>query len=115
MKVKKSKRNLNKSNKRKKSNKYLFLSIISICLLIVYLVYFFTGFNFIFEIFDEPKKFEVVDECGVIMGRLIHQVRDKDDCELQCKNFCDIKDMSFDSFDFTESEESCHKCDCYCD
>jgi hypothetical protein len=56
----------------------------------------------------------VEDQCNVFMGRMVHQIRDSDDCRLQCINACNMQDKDLKSSNFTVSEESCHECDCFC-
>lgn len=69
------------------------------------------------DIFDGSKEvrlFSIMDECSLVMGNLIHQIRDSGDCRIRCINECDIRDMDFDSVEFVLQNSTCHLCDCYC-
>ena len=70
--------------------------------------------NGIFEPKSEPVKVEVLDECSLIMGNLIHNIHDEGGCKIKCVNNCEIRDMKFYNSSFTFQNSSCHECDCYC-
>ena len=61
-----------------------------------------------------PFLTKLHDECSFIAGKLIHQIRDTEDCELQCKNHCFSQELEFSHTEFNPSNDSCHECSCYC-
>ena len=110
-------KNIKKVKPKKKlkfSKIFLGISIILFLILGIYLFSFFVDFSFIVRFFSEPQKVNLKDECSLIAGRLIHQIRDKADCELQCKNSCKMNEMFFSHSEFIFVENDCHVCDCYC-
>ena len=68
----------------------------------------------IFEQEREIFKFTVDDECSIIMGNLIHNVRDEGDCKIKCMNNCEIRELDFYDSEFILENSSCHTCDCFC-
>ncbi|MCK4997500.1 hypothetical protein KAS08_04295 [Candidatus Pacearchaeota archaeon] len=68
----------------------------------------------IFEEAHDISKFSIDDECSIIMGNLIHNIRDGGDCKIKCVNNCEIRELDFYDSEFTFENSSCHTCDCYC-
>lgn len=62
----------------------------------------------------EPREFNVVDECSMIVGNLIHSIQDEGVCEQRCKIDCDVRGLFFYDSEFSESPNDCHKCRCFC-
>jgi hypothetical protein len=62
----------------------------------------------------QPKEFIIKDECSMIVGNLIHSIQDEGVCEQKCKTDCDVRDMFYYDFEFTEKMGDCHECKCYC-
>ena len=111
---------LNKANEKKISSKKkhnskitkLYFGTVGILVVIfVGLILFNIG---VFEEDHEISKFSVDDECAIIMGNLIHNVRDDGDCKIKCMNNCEIRELDFHDSDFIFQNTSCHTCDCYC-
>jgi hypothetical protein len=102
---------LKKGVKRNKlSGGILIIGIILLLILLILILYS-VGF------FDKPKTeqlFLVRDECSLVMGNVIHNLRNDGDCHIRCRNECTIRDMDFVRASFTEKNNSCHACDCYC-
>jgi len=65
--------------------------------------------------FHEPEKFELKDECGLILGNLVHQIRSEGECRNKCVNECDVREMDFVKFYFEENLGDCHNCECWCE
>ena len=62
----------------------------------------------------QPKLFTIKDDCTMIVGNLIHKIKDEGGCEMACKTECGVRDMNFHSSEFIMSERDCHSCNCYC-
>ena len=62
----------------------------------------------------EEKSFDIPDECGIIMGNLIHPIKDEDTCKMKCRAKCSSIDMNLKEIDFTQSINTCNSCKCYC-
>ena len=67
-----------------------------------------------FEKKTDIFKFSIDDECSIIMGNLIHNIRDGGDCKIKCMNNCEIRELDFYDSEFVFENSSCHTCDCYC-
>lgn len=93
---------------------FLFLSLIFFIAIFLYLGITYTDFS-IKSFFSEPKEITIDDDCSVIAGRMVHEIRDEQDCELQCKNRCNIEERKLSSSDFTQLHNSCHRCECICE
>lgn len=93
--------------------KILWILILA-CVLVVGLI----GILSIKEWGSEEKKvaqeFSVPDECSLVMGNLIHQMKNDADCKIRCHGECQVREMDFVNHSFTEKFDSCHTCDCYC-
>ncbi len=90
---------------------FLWVAIISYGAILILLVLEYAGMG---SITGHVVKVDLEDQCAVIAGRLIHQIRDLPDCELQCKNVCRGEEKEYAASNFTIVEDSCHLCDCYC-
>jgi hypothetical protein len=66
---------------------------------------------------SEEKLINIQDKCGIILGNLIHEIRDKEDCDLRCFNECNIQNLEKVKIEFSNTPKennSCYQCDCYC-
>ena len=99
---------------RKKKNRAtviaLFAGVGVLTLLLVYLIV----QNFGFFENAQPERFIIKDECAVIMGSLVHQIRDEGECRIKCVNECDVREMGFVEFGFEGKNDDCNACDCWC-
>ncbi len=70
-----------------------------------------------FNVFEhnETRMFSIKDECSIVVGNLIHQIRNNGECRIKCVNECDVRKMNFEKFDFTEKDNECNSCECWCD
>jgi len=100
-----------KAQKNRKVVRLLFFGIGVLVLVLIGLVMFSFGF---FERFGGEEHFDIKDECGIILGNLVHQVRDEGECRLKCVNECDVREMDFVRFEFEGKVEDCNSCDCWC-
>lgn len=113
---------LSKNSKSHFSKKLLVKMIVVILALLVLLLVFeilvengimknpFSGWNDNHEI----QQFSIKDSCSVIAGQLIHTILSEDECGVRCKTNCELRALSFESFDFALKSEDCHVCNCYC-
>ena len=109
----KRKMHLSKSQKKveKKITKFYFFIAGALFVLLVYLIGNSLG------IFDEPsapKSFPVSDECGNIMGNVIHNLEDEGDCKIKCENNCKFRELEYYNSSFISQETTCNLCDCWC-
>ena len=88
----------------------IFVLIGVLCLIVLGLLLYSFGF---FEK-DRVESFEVADECGLILGNLVHQIRDEGECRNKCLNECSVRGMDFLNFSFEERGTDCHGCSCSC-
>jgi len=121
VKPEKEKKEQSRSNKHKLTKKSLLVIIallfISLAVLALFLLSEFgviQNFSFLKDFSLEPQLFTLKDECSLIVGQLIHTIKDPESCELKCKNNCNIREMKFHDSEFTERQSDCHKCECYC-
>lgn len=63
---------------------------------------------------NEVKVFQSQDKCSLIVGKLIHVIRDSDDCRINCRADCNVRQLEFVDSNFTASFTSCNQCTCYC-
>jgi hypothetical protein len=64
---------------------------------------------------SELEMFTLKDECSLVMGNLIHQIRDGGECRIKCVNECDVRNMDFVEFEFLGKNNDCNSCECWCD
>jgi len=62
----------------------------------------------------EPQEYFIEDRCSLIVGQLIHTIGDSDTCELRCKTECEVRKQTYHDSKFTEIEEDCNSCNCFC-
>ena len=100
-----------KGNKKKLA----IIIILSIMLLVVIFSIMIAADLFSFSLEKEKvKRFDVQDKCSLIVGRLIHVVRDADDCRINCRAECGVRRYEFVQSNFTEQINECNQCACYC-
>ncbi|MDA3836627.1 MAG: hypothetical protein PF542_03315 [Nanoarchaeota archaeon] len=111
----------NKKVQRKNKSKHIFYSkyllwaaVVFALILIILTFVEFVSFDFISKSFEKPHSVDVRDECSLIMGNLVHQIRDDNDCSLRCKNTCGMEDTEYVNSSFIAAEADCHTCNCYC-
>lgn len=62
----------------------------------------------------EIKIIEIPDECALMAGGLIHQIKNQGNCRLMCINECNLRELDFINSEFIEKINSCHECYCSC-
>jgi hypothetical protein len=62
----------------------------------------------------QEQKFTLLDECSLVMGKILHPLKDSGDCLVKCRNECQIRSLSYERVEFSLEENSCNVCDCYC-
>lgn len=110
-----------KLGKREKDRVFLY-SKLFFAFLIVFFVAFislflieYVDFYFVKDSFSSPYEVSVVDGCSLIMGNLVHYIRDETDCKLNCASRCEIDSAKYYNSSFEFSNSSCSSCSCYCD
>lgn len=97
-----------------RSKRSVGLLFFGVGILIVALVYLTCQSFGVFES-SSPQEFDILDECSLIMGNLVHQIRDGAECRIKCVNECDVREMEFVEFVFSEGVGECNSCDCWCE
>jgi len=64
--------------------------------------------------FRESTFISIEDECSLIMGNLVHQIKDDDSCAIRCYNECNLIDSKVKDYEFIMSQSECSTCNCYC-
>jgi hypothetical protein len=100
-----------KKLRHKKQNKFFFVFAAILIIVLTGLVLYSLK---IFEPRVEPIRFDIQDECGQILGNLIHNIQNDGGCKVKCADNCEIRGMEFHNYSFTFQEASCHTCECYC-
>jgi hypothetical protein len=108
-----------KKRKQRKGTKAIMAVIILLAVLVILLVFFaLVQGGYVENPLDAfghvEQKFDVRDECSMILGNLIHTVNDEGVCEQKCHAQCDVREMEFVRSEFKESLVDCHTCNCYC-
>jgi ethanolamine utilization protein EutA (predicted chaperonin) len=103
-----------KKRKKEKKNKNvviaLFVMVGILALILIGLIMYSFG---VFES-NSPELFVIKDECGNVLGNLIHQIRDEGECRIKCVNECDVRGMDFFDFGFALKIDDCNSCECWC-
>jgi hypothetical protein len=101
---------------RKRKNRNVVIGLfVGIGILAVVLIGLIISSFGLFEGSSEPEMFSIKDECSLMMGNLIHQIRDEGECRIKCVNECDVREMNFVRFEFEGKNNDCSSCDCWCD
>lgn len=66
------------------------------------------------SLLKEKKEYLIPDECGVVAGNLIHNIKDEGECRIKCRNECGLRQEKFHSSEFIKRDNTCHLCRCYC-
>jgi hypothetical protein len=103
-----------KKKKNKKNLNSVYLLFIVVFLLILILIGLFMGNLGLFEQKKEAQDFYIIDKCAIVMGNLIHQVRDEGECRVKCINECGLLDLDFEHVDFLRKDNDCNDCNCFC-
>lgn len=98
--------------KKKFSKKVIIITIFLVLTLLVLLAIQYEVWNI--NITKKIKKVEVKDECSIMVGRLIHQISNSDECKLKCLAECDTNKMKLYNSEFLVKNNSCNNCECYC-
>lgn len=108
------KKKLKKSrkNKKKVTSAVVFLFVALFLLIVILGGLLLSDFGFFEK--HEVRKFNVLDECSLIMGNLVHQIRNDGECKIRCVNECDVRDMEFVDFAFEGKIDDCNYCKCSC-
>jgi len=112
--TRKSRKKIKKSSKLVKS---MFWIIVLLVIFVIFLILSQVGFvDYFKKLLEtrEPQLFAVKDECSLILGNLIHEIKGEDDCKIMCNNRCGLMEMDFYEINFIRSEKDCHVCNCYC-
>lgn len=110
-----------KGKAQKSSQKFLYSKLFLVLLAVSFFAFLtmvfieFVDFGFVSEMFEEPQEVEVLDGCSLIMGNLVHQIRDETDCSLNCANRCEVGGDSYYNSSFEASSGGCHACSCFCE
>ena len=96
------------------SKVFLGLMVAFVLLVVVLSFVEFVNFSDVLSVFDKPTVVEIPDECSLIMGNLVHQIRDEDDCSIRCYNECILEEKERKSSEFIYNEGGCHECFCSC-
>ena len=92
----------------------IFWWLIVSCLIIFGIIIFLSFREFGPEVDSPPQQFFVADECSLVMGNIIHPMKNDADCKIRCRGECDVREMEFINHSFSEKVNSCHECSCYC-
>jgi uncharacterized metal-binding protein len=114
MQGKKEKKEKIMSKKRRKEKLTRIISIIIFLLLAATVILIIIDNFQSIDLVKNPKKYLIEDECGLIVGNLIHQIKDEGECRIECRNECEIRQESFHDSEFIKRESACHVCNCYC-
>ena len=111
---------------KKEDSKKKFLSkkivLISIIILVVLTLFILTYLGFEYGFLSNPfddfnkksKLYSVKDECSLILGNLIHSIKDEGICEAKCKIYCQTRELDYKNSEFIAKESDCNICNCYC-
>jgi len=83
-------------------------------ILVLVLIGLFMGSWGLFEPKEEAQNFYIIDKCAIVMGNLIHQIRDNGECHIKCINECGLLDLDFDHIEFLGKNNDCNDCKCFC-
>jgi hypothetical protein len=102
-----------RGHKRKNKKVVRTLFVLAGILVLALILLFMSSFGFFEE--RQNKYFDIKDECGVVLGNLIHQVRDAGECRVKCVNECGLEEMEIDRYNFVANFTDCNKCECWCE
>ncbi len=114
MQGKKEKKEKIMSKKRKGKNLIRIILIIIFFLLAATVILIWMDNSQNINLTKTPNRYLIEDECGIVVGNLIHQIKNEGECRIECRNECEIRKESFHESEFEERENACHLCTCYC-
>ena len=98
--------------KQKKLIKKLFVLVgVLILVLLVLLGIEFNFFDSFSNFFKGSEKIVIEDNCGVVVGNLIHEIKSEENCRIRCINECELLSKDFLSVEFRMPEGFCYECD----
>lgn len=62
----------------------------------------------------KEKSYSIKDSCSLIVGKLIHPIKNIETCEQLCKEKCILSKEIYLKVEFTENQDNCNQCTCYC-
>ncbi len=60
------------------------------------------------------QNFIIKDECSLVVGQLIHNIKDEGSCQLSCITRCNTYKLKYYNSTFKENVGDCNSCDCAC-
>ena len=106
---------MKKKRKTRKLTKTIVMIIIAFSILLIILLIIQSHILDLFtDLFKEPELFIIRDECSLIVGQIIHEMKNEGDCKIMCTNNCILRDMKYYNSSFIQKINSCHTCNCYC-
>lgn len=104
-----------RKNRKKAIKKILIVVLIIFILIFILLLSIQYGIiDYFKKISKEPEKIVINDDCSAYFGRIIHTIKSEGDCKINCNNDCSIRKMNFLRLEFTEYQDKCNICNCYC-
>ncbi len=61
------------------------------------------------------QEIELGDECGMIMGNVMHTIPDDPNCRIKCRAYCSSKKLEYVNSVFNGDGNPCFSCKCLCD
>lgn len=110
-----------RSIKKGPNKKFIFSSSVLFYLIVfsfvILLLFFYIQFDLGEKFFgpSDDVSFNIPDNCGVILGNLLHEIKNEDDCNIRCHNECGLRSLNYNSINFSQGGESCHSCECFCE
>ena len=63
----------------------------------------------------EKSLFIVVDECGPVLGSVIHNIANDEVCKNKCIATCSVNNLELASINFLQNTQGgCNTCECFC-
>ncbi|MFH1638389.1 MAG: hypothetical protein ABIB71_08240 [Candidatus Woesearchaeota archaeon] len=63
---------------------------------------------------SDMEEYGLKDQCGPIMGSILHTIDDEGSCIQKCKINCLSKDKEYGKVEFKKEVDACNICTCYC-
>src|SRR3989338_1359390 len=98
-----------KGKKKKLIGKILIVILILFIILIILLLIQYKKLD-LSILTRKPQLFIIKDECSLILGNIIHKIKNGDECKIFCRNECILRKIEFYNSEFIESNNSCHTC-----
>ncbi len=106
--------------KKRFISKKIVIITISVLLIALAFILIYLGFEYgvltnPLELINKKTKFySVKDECSLILGNLIHSIKDEGICQAKCKTYCETRELNYQNSEFILKENDCNLCNCYC-